>query len=84
MPEGVYVGRPTMWGNRWSVGVWSNTLGRPVATIEECVDLYRLLMWPEEHHRAWVRESLRGKNLICWCRLDRPCHADILLEWANA
>jgi hypothetical protein len=24
---------------------------------------------------------LRGKNLACWCPLDRPCHADILLEF---
>lgn len=27
--------------------------------------------------------SLRGKNLACWCPLDRPCHADVLLELAN-
>ncbi|QEX18539.1 hypothetical protein FRZ44_38460 [Hypericibacter terrae] len=26
---------------------------------------------------------LRGKNLACWCPLDRPCHADVLLEIAN-
>ncbi|RMI14270.1 DUF4326 domain-containing protein [Pseudoroseomonas wenyumeiae] len=28
--------------------------------------------------------SLRSKNLACWCRLDQPCHADVLLEMANA
>ena len=28
--------------------------------------------------------ELRGKNLACWCPLDQPCHADILLELANA
>jgi len=28
--------------------------------------------------------SLRGKNLACWCNLDAPCHADVLLELANA
>ena len=28
--------------------------------------------------------SLRGKNLACWCPLDQPCHADVLLELANA
>lgn len=28
-----------------------------------------------------VRE-LRGHNLACWCALDRPCHADVLLELA--
>jgi hypothetical protein len=22
--------------------------------------------------------------LACWCRLDQPCHADVLLELANA
>ncbi len=27
--------------------------------------------------------SLRGKNLACWCKLDQPCHADVLLELAN-
>jgi hypothetical protein len=30
-----------------------------------------------------VRAELRGKNLACWCPLDQPCHADILLELAN-
>ncbi len=28
--------------------------------------------------------ELRGKNLACWCPLDQPCHADVLLELANA
>ncbi|MFZ5719242.1 MAG: DUF4326 domain-containing protein [Pseudomonadota bacterium] len=27
---------------------------------------------------------LRGKNLACWCKPDAPCHADVLLELANA
>lgn len=31
-----------------------------------------------------VREELRGKDLACWCPLDQPCHADVLLELANA
>jgi len=26
---------------------------------------------------------LRGKNLACWCALDAPCHADVLLRLAN-
>lgn len=29
-------------------------------------------------------ESLRGKNLACWCKPGEPCHADVLLELANA
>jgi hypothetical protein len=33
---------------------------------------------------ADAREALRGRNLACWCPLDGPCHADVLLEIANA
>ena len=25
---------------------------------------------------------LRGHDLACWCPLDVPCHADVLLELA--
>ena len=28
--------------------------------------------------------ALRGKNLACFCPIDQPCHADVLLELANA
>jgi hypothetical protein len=28
-------------------------------------------------------EELAGKNLACFCPLDQPCHADVLLELAN-
>lgn len=27
--------------------------------------------------------ELRGKDLACWCPLDKPCHADVLLELSN-
>jgi hypothetical protein len=27
--------------------------------------------------------ELSGKHLACWCRLDQPCHADVLLALAN-
>lgn len=27
--------------------------------------------------------ELRGKDLMCWCGLGFPCHADVLLEIAN-
>jgi hypothetical protein len=30
-----------------------------------------------------VRRDLAGKDLACWCALDAPCHADVLLEIAN-
>lgn len=27
--------------------------------------------------------ELRDKTLACWCPIDQPCHADVLLELAN-
>ena len=27
--------------------------------------------------------ELAGLDLACWCPLDEPCHADVLLAWAN-
>jgi len=36
-----------------------------------------------EHPSEAARSVLQGKNLACWCRLDQPCHADVLLELAN-
>lgn len=32
---------------------------------------------------ADVRWHLAGRDLACWCPLDQPCHADVLLEIAN-
>jgi len=31
-----------------------------------------------------VRRELAGKDLACWCAVDGPCHADVLLEVANS
>jgi hypothetical protein len=35
------------------------------------------------HDPKAVRAGLKGKNLACYCPLDQPCHADVLLELAN-
>lgn len=32
---------------------------------------------------AGIREHLAGHDLACWCPLDQPCHADVLLELSN-
>lgn len=37
----------------------------------------------EQIGAAVIRDTLRGKNLACWCKRDEPCHADVLLELAN-
>lgn len=33
---------------------------------------------------AQIVAELAGRDLACWCPLDQPCHADVLLEIANA
>lgn len=30
-----------------------------------------------------AKDFLAGRDLACWCPLDQPCHADVLLELAN-
>lgn len=83
-PNTVYVGRPnSAFQNRYKIGTQSNWLGREVATQQEAVDCFKAVIMEPAHMRAYARETLRGKNLCCWCRLDQPCHADVLLEIAN-
>lgn len=53
------------------------------ATREQAVAMFRdwLVLVPRLAEAA--RTELRGRDLMCWCPLDEPCHADVLLELAN-
>lgn len=64
-----------------------------VARAEQAVSLYRKVMtdrsefWLDQPYvpEPWqVRLHLQGGDLACWCPLDQPCHADVLLELANS
>lgn len=70
-PNTVSVARPGKWGNPFRVG--------PDQTAASAVQAFRTL-----HAGRLPVEELRGKNLACFCPLDQPCHADALLELANA
>lgn len=67
---------------------WSGFNSRSEAA-EFAVDLYRRALiatyvLPDGPlDRDFYLGELRGKNLACWCPLDQPCHADVLLELAN-
>lgn len=53
----------------------------------DAVDRFRRLMrepWSERPAEQELLATLRGKDLACWCSLDQVCHADVLLELANA
>lgn len=88
MPEGaVYVGRGTQWGNPFRVGS-PNTDNYMTWNREDAVDRYRYEILHMNggvvgFNQCWAESHLRGKDLVCWCPLDQPCHADVLLELAN-
>ena len=74
MPQGaVYVGRPTKWGNPYRM--------RPETAVEVYRD--RLVAGLLDVSVEDVRRELRGRVLVCWCPLGRPCHADVLIDVAN-
>ncbi len=99
-PNTIYVGRPTVWGNPfrpdWDIVVRARNAGisaeefvterfrtalcGPVTPIQAAafMSVWNLRFTPESV------VVLRGKNLACWCPLDQSCHADVLLEVANA
>lgn len=39
--------------------------------------------YPRRNEMVRRLPELRGRDLMCWCALDKPCHADVLLELAN-
>ena len=72
----VYVGRPTIWGSMFQLNEGYSR--------EQSVNSY--VAWVELQPSPFfdaVKRILKGKNLACWCPLDQPCHADILLAIAN-
>ena len=54
-----------------------------IKTPREAVEWYRAYLMRYPLSAAKLAE-LRGKDLACFCQLDKPCHADVLLEIANA
>jgi hypothetical protein len=93
-PNTVSVARPTIWGNPWRI-LYPNEFRRlwfvdgPAQTVEcaseaEAVALALRKFRYYASSRPELIAPLRGRNLACWCALDAPCHADVLLELANA
>lgn len=99
-PNTVYVGRPSRWGNEFTVGAGVTpqiAVARYALHLRDYFsfvdgELRRAFHpWPVKStaFTDWL-EPLRGKNLAYWCPLvdesgnKVPCHADVLLEIANA
>jgi hypothetical protein len=94
MPEGaVNVTRGTDWGNPFAVGStvyavrsWADRPDERGPNVYVDHRLAAGLFRAYVVNRGWVdqiRRELAGKDLVCWCSLDQPCHADVLLELGN-
>lgn len=81
VPEGAkLVDRSTRWGNPYKV------IGQGGEyTVEEAVSKYlvHIALCIKEDPKKYNLNELKGKNLVCHCKLDERCHADVLLELAN-
>lgn len=77
-PNTVYVGRPSKWGNPYKTASDFREWLYCAGTLK-----YKGRYGSGAWYRASVISKLRGKNLACWCPLDKPCHADELMRLAN-
>lgn len=71
-PNTVYVGRPTKWGNPFKLSEFND--------VRTCLEKYEAWLNAMLCADSHFLDPLRGKDLACWCRLDQPCHSDILLR----
>ena len=90
-PDAVIVARPSKWGNPFAIGLWYGSSG-PNGEWSRSIHIYDRADAAAEYRRAARLghpgipsdlSPLRGKDLACWCPLDQPCHADVLIELAN-
>jgi hypothetical protein len=89
-PNTVCVTRPGPFGNPFTPGK-DGPMGRKPLDKEGAVGFFRAMLRDPELRAAAgypsddvIRRRLSGKNLACFCGLDEKCHADVLLELANA
>lgn len=86
-PNTVYVGRGSIWGNPF----------KGDDAVEKYQKAFNIFAAGKKLLKEWKDngsctailidpsfvKGLKGKDLACWCPLDKPCHADFLLEIAN-
>lgn len=72
MEHDVYIGRPSKWGNPFSIG--------KDGTREEVIHKFREWIKTQPALLAALPE-LKDKILGCWCA-PKTCHGDVLVELA--
>lgn len=73
--DAVYVGRGSPWGNPFVIG--------QDGSRDDVCNKYEKMVENNPKLKARVREKLRGKSLVCFCKPAR-CHGDYLLVVANS
>lgn len=66
----VYIGRPSKWGNPFTIGVHGNR--------KEVIEKYKLWIYEQPDLLSSLGE-LEGKVLGCHCS-PLPCHGDVLVD----
>lgn len=72
--SGIYIGRPTKWGNPFVIGV-DGDRNDVVRKFEEYILENPVLMQA-------AKDELKGKDLVCFCA-PLSCHGDVLMRIAN-
>ncbi len=70
----IYIGRGSPWGNPFVIG--------KDGTRAEVIAKYRTYLEADEALLARVKNELKGKDLLCFCK-PAGCHGDIILLIAN-
>jgi hypothetical protein len=72
----VYVGRPTKYGNPFKV--------EREEQREAAIRMYEQHLKNELIKDPHFLDPLKGKNLACFCPLNKSCHVDVLLPFLKA
>jgi Domain of unknown function (DUF4326) len=80
-PDAIYVGRQAR-------GLRRSPFANPFTTKrysrDEAIRRYREYLLTTPGLLDAARAELAGRDLACWCPLDSPCHADVLIELISA
>ena len=78
------IDRTTRWGNPFTPSECGSVA---VAVSNHAKWMRGELLAPDGREpptHGEIKQALRGHNLACWCAMDGPCHADLLLKIANS